>query len=256
MDTNEKSLSGSLSRFSSLRDTRPVPTTWENIFKEITDGTHAAATLHYRNHLAAEPATDDPVRLEQWKRTKSRLKAERPAFTPSVILEGGRTKAHVKGFTHLVMVDVDDQPAECTDRLLALLKADAHAFLVYRTLSGRGIRIIARVEGEMTAENFYPLWKGVNTYYANLCGVTIDEQCKNATRMSVICHDPDALFRPDAEPFLADRLLPPPQSPERRKAERSRAQEPQSPPREPTVPSSPGWTKRAWPMRPAAITPT
>lgn len=209
MDINEKFLSGGLSRFSSLRDTRPVPTTWGNIFKEITDGTHAAATLHYRNHLAAKPDAGDTARLEQWKLTKSRLKAERPAFTPSVILEGGRTKAHVKGFTNLVMVDVDDQPAECTDRLLALLKADKHAVLVYRTLSGRGIRVIARVEGEMTAVNFYPLWKGVNTYYADLCGVSIDEQCKNATRMSVICHDPDALFRPDAEPFPAHRFLSP-----------------------------------------------
>ena len=30
-------------------------------------------------------------------------------------------------------------------------------------------------------------------------GIAIDRQCKNATRMSVICHDPDALYRPDAE---------------------------------------------------------
>lgn len=42
-------------------------------------------------------------------------------------------------------------------------------------------------------------WQTVNAYYARLTGIAIDRQCKNATRMSVICHDPDALYRPDAE---------------------------------------------------------
>jgi hypothetical protein len=39
------------SRFHSLRDTRPEPTTWQVLFKEITNSTHTAATRHYRAHL-------------------------------------------------------------------------------------------------------------------------------------------------------------------------------------------------------------
>ena len=37
-----------VARFYSLRDTRPEPTTWQVLFKEITDDTHTAATRHYR----------------------------------------------------------------------------------------------------------------------------------------------------------------------------------------------------------------
>nr|WP_288153327.1 hypothetical protein [Phocaeicola sartorii] len=102
-----------VARFYSLRDTRPEPTTWQVLFKEITDSTHTAATRHYRTHLATLPAieaTGDAQQLEQWKFTKSNLKNAQPAFIPSVLLEGGRTYAHVKGFTGFIMVDIDGIP--------------------------------------------------------------------------------------------------------------------------------------------------
>lgn len=101
------------SRFHSLRDTRPEPTTWQVLFKEITNSAHTAATRHYRAHLATLSdieATGDAQQLEQWKLTKSNLKNAQPAFIPSVLLEGGRTYAHVKGFTGFIMVDIDGIP--------------------------------------------------------------------------------------------------------------------------------------------------
>ena len=197
--------------FHFLRDTRPEPVTWQAIFKEITDSTHAAATRHYRAHLATLPAieaTGDAQQLEQWKLTKSNLKNAQPAFIPSVLLEGGRTYAHVKGFTNFIMVDVDGIPIERFLQILALVKADAHSFLVYTTLSGCGIRVISRVDGEVTKANYRLVWEAVNDYYACLCGVEIDGQCKNATRMSVICHDPDALLRPEVTPFPVAEMKP------------------------------------------------
>ena len=68
------------------------PTTWQVLFKEITNSTHTAATRHYRAHLATLSdieATGDAQQLEQWKLTKSNLKNAQPAFIPSVLLEGG-----------------------------------------------------------------------------------------------------------------------------------------------------------------------
>lgn len=200
-----------VARFRSLRDTHPQPTTWQVIFKEITDGTHTAATRHYRAHLATLTdieATGNVQQLEQWKLTKSNLKNAQPAFIPSVLLEGGRTYAHVKGFTGFIMVDMDGIPIERFAGILALAKADPHSFLTYITISGHGIRVISRVEGEVTKANYYPVWKSVNEYYARLCGVEIDGQCKNATRMSVLCHDPDALLCPEATPFYISEIKP------------------------------------------------
>lgn len=199
------------SRFHSLRDTRPDPTTWQVLFKEITNSTHTAATRHYRAHLATLSdieATGDAQQLEQWKLTKSNLKNAQPAFIPSVLLEGGRTYAHVKGFTGFIMVDIDGIPPERFAAILTLVKEDIHSFLVYITISGCGIRVISHVEGGVTKANYRMVWEWVNDHYARLCGVEIDEQCKNATRMSVLCHDPEALLRPEASSFHTSGMKP------------------------------------------------
>ena len=199
------------SRFRSLRDTRPEPATWQDLFREITDSTHTAATGHYRAHLATLTAietTGDKQQLEQWKLTKSTLKNAQPAFIPSVILEGGRTYAHVKGFTGFIMVDMDGIPLERFAGVLDRIKADSHSFLVHVTLSGCGIRVICRAEGITDKPSFTRAWEYVNDYYSHLCGIPVDGQCKNATRMSVLCHDPDALLRPEAVPFIVSEMKP------------------------------------------------
>lgn len=199
------------SRFHSLRDTRPEPTTWQVLFKEITNSTHTAATRHYRAHLATLSdieATGDAQQLEQWKLTKSNMKNAQPAFIPSVLLEGGRTYAHVKGFTGFIMVDIDGIPPERFAAILTLVKEDIHSFLVYITISGCGIRVISHVEGGVTKANYRMVWEWVNDHYARLCEVEIDGQCKNATRMSVLCHDPEALLRPEASSFHTSGMKP------------------------------------------------
>ena len=40
-----------------------------------------------------------------------------------------------------------------------------------------------------------------NAYYAELVGLPADEQCKNATRLSGMAHDPEVFFRANAMPF-------------------------------------------------------
>lgn len=182
------------SRFLSLRATTPSPCTWEEIMQELTGERHTAATALFRA-LAAGEGQD----AETSKRQQSQIKQNQPAFVPSVHLEGGRSSKHIKGYPGSIMVDIDGIPEEIFDETLERVRADPHSFLAYKTLSGRGIRVIAWMEGEVTEENFPAAWQTVNAYYARLTGIAIDRQCKNATRMSVICHDPDALYRPDAE---------------------------------------------------------
>ena len=190
------------SRFLSLRATTPSPCTWEEIVQELTGERHTAATALFRA-LAACEGQD----AETAKRQQGQIKQNQPAFIPSVLLEGGRSSKHIKGYPGAIMVDIDGIPEAIFDEALERVKADPHSFLVYKTLSGRGIRVIAWMEGNVTAENFPAAWQTVNAYYARLTGIAIDRQCKNATRMSVICHDPDTLYRPDAKRM---KFAPPP----------------------------------------------
>ena len=191
------------SRFLSLRATTPSPCTWEEIMQELTGERHAAATALFRA-LAAGEGQD----AETSKRQQSQIKQNQPAFVPSVHLEGGRSSKHIKGYPGSIMVDIDGIPEEIFDETLERVRADPHSFLAYKTLSGRGIRVIAWMEGEVTEENFPAAWQTVNAYYARLTGIAIDRQCKNATRMSVLCHDPEALLRPEASAFHTSGMKP------------------------------------------------
>lgn len=194
-------------RFLSLRATVPASCTWEEIVQELTGGSHAATTTQFRSLVAGKELKDEVL-----KRQQSQIKQNQPAFIPSVILAGGRTAKHVKGYSGFIMVDIDGIPGELFDETLAKAKADPHSFLTYKTLSGQGIRVIARMADEVTGKNFPAAWQTVNDYYARLTGIVIDRQCKNATRMSVICHDPDTLYRPDAEPMKIENPPPAPQN--------------------------------------------
>ena len=192
------------SRFNSLRDTRPMSSSWEAIVNEIKSTVHQAATQHYRDTAAKVKMLEQSGQEEQAESLKvylRNLKMNQPAFVPSVTLEGGRSERHITGYAGYIMCDIDGLKEDELARVMERVRQDRHSFLSHFTLSGRGIRIIARVDGEVNSRNFLAVWKKVNEYYATLLGIPMDMQCKNATRMSVICYDPDVLHCPDAEPF-------------------------------------------------------
>ena len=209
------------SRFASLRDTVPVPTTWGDLVEEIRGGRHLTVTRLYREtcaRLAEAEAAGDIASVEELKRRKVSLKTSQAAFVCSVILEGGRSQQHVRGYSDKAMVDIDDLNGKSLDTLVGRVKADPHTFLAYVTLSGRGLRVVARVEPVPTdARTFARAWQTVNDYYSRLLGVTVDAQCKNATRMSVLCHDPEVCYRPEAEALAVE-----PEAPARPRASRGR----------------------------------
>ena len=209
------------SRFASLRDTVPVPTTWGDLVEEIRGGRHVTVNRLYREtcaRLAEAEAAGDIASVEELKRRKVSLKTSQAAFVCSVTLEGGRSQQHVRGYSDKAMVDIDDLNGKSLDTLVARVKADPHTFLAYVTLSGRGLRVVARVEPAPTdARTFARAWQTVNDYYARLLGVKVDAQCKNATRMSVLCHDPEVCYRPEAEALVVE-----PEAPARPRASRGR----------------------------------
>lgn len=200
-----KKITNRVARFNSLRDTQPSDTDWQSIVEEIRGTAHAQITRIYREvcmQLAeAETNGTSKAETERLKQRKRGIKAAQPAFVCSTVLEGGRSARNIRGYTGFVMVDIDNIAEDMFGRAVSTVRDDRHAMIVHTTLSGRGIRVITRVEGDVNGRTFMAAWQTVNDYYAELTGIKIDTQCKNATRMSVICHDPDVLYHPDAEPM-------------------------------------------------------
>ena len=189
-----------LSVFPSLASTEPKPTDWEQIMQAVKTLQMKSCCEEYRR-LAALRATATGDEEASLKSRMSRIKRAVPAFVPSVELSGGRSKSCVRGYTGFVMVDIDHIPADKFSEAERIVKSDAHTLLAYVTLSGHGLRVIARMAERITEKNFQEAWRAVNEYYAAATGLPTDRQCSNATRMSCLSHDPDIVYNPDATPF-------------------------------------------------------
>ena len=69
------------------------------------------------------------------------------AFTPAAVFGQYRRYNCITAITQYSMVDLDDLTEAETVRFMELLKDDPYWLLAYITISGKGLRIIFRVEG-------------------------------------------------------------------------------------------------------------
>lgn len=133
-------------------------------------------------------------------------------FGGAALFEGGHKKKDVTAFTRTVFIDIDKLSPEQIETMLAKIRADEHTLLCYVTISGKGIRVIARVEYsiEMNSlahegEAYRFAFEMANGYYADLVGIEhTDMQCKDYSRLSILAHDPDVWYNPSATPFMVE----------------------------------------------------
>ena len=163
-----------------------------------------------------------------------------PACSIGVLFDGnGRSAANILGFTGLALCDIDGltpgpsprgegSDYSVVDEAFLKAKADPHTLIVYRTISGKGLRIIYRYTREVEEDSLStPLshrsgaggeavWRGAggeaisfpaaflkgNSYYAKLVEHEYDAQCSDYTRLCGLAHDPEVYVNWEAEPFV------------------------------------------------------
>ena len=204
-----------LSLFRGVHDTQPRPVTLEELVTMMrTDQSVRDLTEKHRYARA----TGDELGASRYKKMM-------PNFGVAARFEGGRQQKHIVEFTGLSLVDIDHIPPERMTEVLDLVRADEHTLLAYTTLSGHGLRILARYEthpnppceggdSDIAASNSLLCregWGGslyklafltVNTYYSHLTGLATDHQCKNIGRISTIAYDENLYYNPEATPFI------------------------------------------------------
>lgn len=194
---HKKDLELKLSVFATLQAYESKPLTLETILWWIRqDKSVAEKTNLYRS--MARAITPDEAK----KKVKEAMMA---AFSVAVVFrERGRQTQHVASVTGLSLCDIDH--LDNVDDAFARLAADPHTLLLYRTISGEGIRCIFRYVDEHGAQPqnallYRAAYHKGNTYFARLVGKDYDGKCSDLTRLSGMAHDPDAYYNPDAEPF-------------------------------------------------------
>ena len=88
--------------------------------------------------------------------------------------------------------------------------SDPHTLLCYTTISGEGLRVLFRYELDeafplkQQMQYYRKAFAAGNAYYERLTGAKADEKCKNVTRLTVVAHDDEVYFNPQAEAFTAE----------------------------------------------------
>ena len=124
------------------------------------------------------------------------------AFTPAAVFDRYRRYGSIVSITQYSMVDIDGLTEDEAVRLMKRLEEDPHWLLAYITISGKGLRIIFRVEGVTDQQSYLKAFYQGNAHYCRLLGIThFDDQVKDMTRSSGLCHDAHARYREEAKVF-------------------------------------------------------
>ena len=181
-----------------------------SVFRNFWDKQPVASTLEAMVEAIRSDVRTKELTIGYRQQKRDLLKNESMLFAVPCIFEGGKSNGDVVRLTGFSLVDFDHAGEnEKIQKLKNEICADPHTLLCYTTISGEGLRVLFRYELDVGYElkqqmQFYrKAFMTGNAYYERLCGAKTDGQCKNVTRLTVVAHDPDVYFNPDAEAFTA-----------------------------------------------------
>ena len=216
-----------VSLFNGFADKNPKPITIREVVEIIrADQRLQVLTDNHRRYRAA----GDTARADAEKQ-------HMPCYSVAVLFGGGKQQKHIVSYTGLCIVDLDHIPSERMAEVLEKVRSDEHTLLAYTTISGEGVRVIARfafskednenreclLRADKSSSALYTkVFAIINSYYENLTGLSSDEKCKNATRISGMAHDSDVYYNPNAVAIIVDMTKKPVGRPKKGKSEEVR----------------------------------
>ena len=192
-------MTNEITYFSSLTDKEPKLMSWETVTTVIRSNQLQQVCCEYQSTLTEYEKAKESGDKERERHLKSQLaslKQKCPAIMPQAIVEGGRGADNITRFLPFMIVDLDHIPAESMAMVENIVKNSEYARLAYRTISGRGLRVIVKVDGEVTKDNFKDAWMSANEQIKKICSVEYDKQCGNVNRLCGLAFDPQAVYRP------------------------------------------------------------
>lgn len=192
-------MTNEITYFSSLTDKEPKLMSWETVTTVIRSNQLQQVCCEYQSTLTEYEKAKESGDKERERHLKSQLaslKQKCPAIMPQAIVEGGKGADNITQFLPYMIVDLDHIPAESMAMVENIVKNSEYAQLAYRTISGRGLRVIVKVDGEVTKDNFKDAWMSANEQIKKICSIEYDKQCGNVNRLCGLAFDPQAVYRP------------------------------------------------------------
>ena len=158
-------------------------------------------TVNYRKAIEAK------LPAKQLKK----LKAEQfPMLMPAARFKEGRDMEHLDSYTGLCQCDIDNIPPDMMDEAKRRVKSLPFVCMYHVSMSGKGLHIyyFYQIPNEgLTPQVYQQAFIQGNECIGKAIPADYDAAVGKANHGSSICHDPEAWFNPDAEPFKVDMSL-------------------------------------------------
>ena len=158
-------------------------------------------TVNYRKAIEAK------LPAKQLKK----LKAEQfPMLMPAARFEEGRDMEHLDSYTGLCQCDIDNIPPDMMDEAKMRVRSLPFVYMYHVSMSGNGLHIyyFYQIPNEgLTPQVYQQAFIQGNECIGKAIPADYDAAVGKANHGSSICHDPEAWFNPDAEPFKVDMSL-------------------------------------------------
>ena len=168
----------------------------ENVVMHISEFVTQIRNGKWKNEVSSYRQLMRDGKTEEAGRIKSNL----PAILVAGQCEGGHTKANFRRFSALQLMDIDHYEGDLR-ALLDLLSQQPWAYAGWITVSGKGIKVVVRVDAETPYEFEKLAYPQVAARVQELIGFPVDKQCKDLTRMCYVSWDEDAFWNEDCEVF-------------------------------------------------------
>jgi len=134
------------------------------------------------------------IMAEPDKAKRNELKKNVPYFTPSGKFEQRKASA-LLAHSGLIGIDIDE--VENINAAVQILKVDEYTFSVFKSISGRGLCVLVKVEKDKHKDAFEALSK----YYFEILRHPVDPACKDVSRARFVSYDPDLFVNYNSKLF-------------------------------------------------------
>lgn len=135
-----------------------------------------------------------PIRAEKDKKRRDKLKDKVPNFTVSGLF-GHRKAEGMQMHSGLIAIDLDNLD-DINTSFVSMCK-DPHTFAAFRSISGNGLCVIFKIEGNKHRETF----EALKDYMFEAYKLMMDPSCADVSRARYVSYDPDLYINEGARKF-------------------------------------------------------
>lgn len=144
----------------------------------------------------------EAVRSERDEARKKELKQSMPCATVSGIFNGGHRAENLIRHSGLLCLDIDAKPINKRNPLWGevgtILRSMRQVLFAARSVGGEGWYAIIPIADTARHESYFHHMRAL---FKNLYGLSLDDSCKDVTRLRFFSYDPEAYYNPEAEPL-------------------------------------------------------